>query len=566
MQNAHNACPKKETLSIIREICDDILSKSVNKGIISFEEINSIIPDKIDCISILDQILSRVKHAGIQIQSNSDIEKRKEHKREMQLLEGIGKSSVGGDDPVKMYLREMGNSPLLSRDKEVEIAKRIEKTQYKIQEIAFTSRHTVREVLAIGKYLLAGLERVDLIVKDKDAVDRADYISRIPTLCSLIEKEDENLESLLKKRSDKSITEEEVSVISKKIEYSRIKTASYLRRLQFRQRIIKSFADVIVYRNKEFLELQEEESTLLERAKRSRVAAKRLMYIQRKLLRRALHAGHSPKEFKKVTKQLIRQSERNSAAKRELVGSNLRLVISIAKKYVNRGLSFLDLIQEGNIGLMKAVDKFEYRRGYKFSTYGTWWIRQAIRRALSDQTRTIRLPVHMTETIDKMTRVSKRLATERGRDPTYEEIAEAMGMSTSKIIDIYKIAQHPISLQTGVGEGGENQFGDLLEDKTSESPVDATQAAIRKEDINKLKETLSDKEWEVIVLRYGLDDHYVETLENIGVAKGVTRERIRQVECKSLSKIASTSRAELLKPHLEDMINRDVNFYIGKQN
>ena len=562
---------EREYDHIIKVCSEEIVNKyAANNNSVSFEEVNVIIPRNIDDISILDRILASVKNAGVQVQASAEIEKKKEHKKEMLILESLSKKNCSHDDPVKMYLREMGGVPLLNRDKEVEIAKRIEKTQHKIQSIVFKSRYTVREAMSIAQMVIDEKERVDVIVKDKDAIDKECYVRQLPKLCSLIEEEGMNLEGLLVAfgngipESSDSECKESLQIFEVSIERSRIRTASYLRRFQFRQSIIQRFADVIIYKNKAFIALQEEYKSLEYRAQRSRAVSRRLRLLKRRLARRALASGYTEKEFKVVAKQLIRQSERNNAAKRELVESNLRLVISIAKKYLNRGLSFLDLIQEGNIGLMKAVDKFEYRRGYKFSTYATWWIRQAIKRALADQTRTIRLPVHMTETIDRVTRTAKRLAADRGREATHEELAEALAMTVEKVIEIYKIAQHPISLQSCVGDSGENQFGDLLEDKTSESPVASTEIAIMKEDIAKLKDTLTEKEWGVVVMRYGLEDQSIKTLENIGQEKGVTRERIRQVECKSLEKISNSSRADIVRPHLEDMISRDAKYYTDK--
>lgn len=554
--------PKED---LIKACCEDIIAKSSsNKGIMSYEELNTLIPVDIDNISVLDRIISVVKNAGINIQTNAEIEKKKEHKKEMDMLAGLSKSSYNHDDPVKIYLREMGSVPLLTRDKEVEIAKRIEKTQQKIEDIAFKSLHTLREVQGMGEAIVNDRERIDLIVKDKDSIDKQEYVEKVHVLCDLIKQEDAYMRTLLiakNKNEQEDIVDEK---IEKKIKHSRIKAASYLRRFKFKQEVIQRFADVIIHKNKGFIALEEELESLAQREQRSRMVAKRLLAIRRKLSRRAIYSGNSAKEFRMAARQLIRQTERNNAAKRELVESNLRLVISIAKKFLNRGLPFLDLIQEGNIGLMKAVDKFEYRRGYKFSTYGSWWITQCMNRATSDQPRTIRLPVHMIETIERLLRISRRLTIEIGREPTYAELASAANMSPARVAEIFKIAQHPVSLQAGVGENGENQFGDLLEDKTSESPVEATEVAIRKEDIAKLKDTLSEKEWEVIVMRYGLEDQYVETLENIGKEKGVTRERIRQVECKSLSKIASSSRVDILKPHLEDMLSRDTKYCSGR--
>jgi len=278
--------------------------------------------------------------------------------------------------------------------------------------------------------------------------------------------------------------------------------------------------------------------------------------VRRKLIKRELAAGRGLDEFKKDVRMLQRWMDKSQEAKREMVESNLRLVISIAKKYTNRGLSFLDLIQEGNVGLMKAVEKFEYRRGYKFSTYATWWIRQAVTRAIADQARTIRIPVHMIETINKVLRGAKKLMMETGREPTPEELATELGLTPDRVREIYKIAQHPISLQAEVGDGGESQFGDFLEDTAIESPAEATGYAILKDKMNEVLTTLTDRERTVLIERFGLLDGKPKTLEEVGVRFKVTRERVRQIEAKALRKMRHPTRSKQLQAFL-DLLETD---------
>jgi len=290
---------------------------------------------------------------------------------------------------------------------------------------------------------------------------------------------------------------------------------------------------------------------LIPRAEKNKFAASKLLAVQRRLHKRGLAAGRTLEEFKKDVRMLQRWMDKSMEAKREMVESNLRLVISIAKKYTNRGLSFLDLIQEGNMGLMKAVEKFEYRRGYKFSTYATWWIRQAVTRAIADQARTIRIPVHMIETINKVLRGAKKLMMETGREPTPEELAHELGFTPDRVREIYKIAQHPISLQAEVGEGGESQFGDFLEDTTIESPAEATGYAILKDKMGEVLATLTDRERTVLVERFGLLDGKPKTLEEVGVRFKVTRERVRQIEAKALRKMRHPTRSKQLQAFLD---------------
>lgn len=314
---------------------------------------------------------------------------------------------------------------------------------------------------------------------------------------------------------------------------------------------IDDFVEVILRAYDRFLELEREIEEITPRAERNKFAGSKLAASQRKLKKRELAAGRTLDDFKKDVKMLQRWMDKSQEAKREMVESNLRLVISIAKKYTNRGLSFLDLIQEGNMGLMKAVEKFEYRRGYKFSTYATWWIRQAVTRAIADQARTIRIPVHMIETINKVLRGAKKLMMETGREPSPEELAKELGLTPERVREIYKIAQHPISLQAEVGDGGESKFGDFLEDTAADSPAEATGYSILKDKMGEVLATLNDRERKVLIQRFGLLDGKPKTLEEVGFEFKVTRERIRQIEAKALRKMRHPVRSKQLRAFLD---------------
>jgi RNA polymerase primary sigma factor len=531
---------------------EELVAIAKQQGHITYEEINDILPMSFDAPEQIDQVLIFLSGLDIQVLNQSEVERLKERKKEAKELEAMPKRTEGtSDDPVRMYLKEMGSVPLLSREEEVEISKRIEKAQIQVQKIIMRFRYSSKEAISISHYLISGKERFDKIVSEKEVEDKQNYMKLLPKLCHLIEIEDNFLENLLIKLSNSKIEKEEKLRVNEDIEKSRIRSQAYLRRFCFRHNIIEDFGEVILTSYDRFLFLEKEISDLVPRAEKNKFAAAKLFASKRKLRKKELAAGRNYDEFNRDVKMLLRWMDKSQEAKREMVESNLRLVISIAKKYTNRGLSFLDLIQEGNMGLMKAVEKFEYRRGYKFSTYATWWIRQAVTRAIADQARTIRIPVHMIETINKVLRGAKKLMMETGREPTPEELAIELGLTPDRVREIYKIAQHPISLQAEVGDGGESQFGDFLEDTSIESPAEATGYAILKDKLGEVLETLTDREKTVIIERFGLLDGKPKTLEEVGVRFGVTRERVRQIEAKALKKLRHPTRAKKLEAFLD---------------
>jgi RNA polymerase primary sigma factor len=530
---------------------EELVAIAKEQGYLTYEEINEILPSSFDSPDQIDQILIFLSGLDIQILNQAEVDRQKERRKEAKELEGLAKRTEGaGEDPVRMYLKEMGAVPLLSREEEVQFSKRIEKAQMQIERIIMRFRYSAREAIAIGNYLVAGKERFDKIVAEKEVPDKAAFLKTLPKLCQLLRGEDQLMEGILA-RPSADLSKVERVKLAEEIEKCRIRTQAYLRRFHFRPNVIEDFGEVILRTYDRLLQLEKEIQELTPRAARNKFAAKKLLSAQRRLIKLELFAGRSLDDFKKDVRMLYRWMDKSQEAKREMVEANLRLVISIAKKYTNRGLSFLDLIQEGNMGLMKAVEKFEYRRGYKFSTYATWWIRQAVTRAIADQARTIRIPVHMIETINKVLRGAKKLMMETGREPTPEELANELGITAERVREIYKIAQHPISLQAEVGDGGESQFGDFLEDTSVESPAEATGYSILKEKLQDVLKTLSDRERTVLIQRFGLADGKPKTLEEVGLEFNVTRERIRQIEAKALRKMRHPTRAKQLKAFLD---------------
>jgi len=531
---------------------EELVAIAKEQGYITYEEINEILPMTFDSPEQIDQVLIFLSGLDIQILNQAEVERQKERKKEAKELEGLPKRQEGAsDDPVRMYLKEMGSVPLLTREEEVEISKRIEKAQIQIDKIIMRFRYSTKEAISIANYLISGKERFDKVISEKEIEDKNSFLELLPRLRDLMKSEDNLLDELLLTLRDPKLKKDDRVKTIEEVEKSRIRGQAYLRRFAPRHNLTEDFGEVILSSYARFLELEKEIHELTPRAEKNKFAAAKLAAAKRKLLKKELAAGRTLEEFKKDVRMLQRWMDKSQEAKREMVESNLRLVISIAKKYTNRGLSFLDLIQEGNMGLMKAVEKFEYRRGYKFSTYATWWIRQAVTRAIADQARTIRIPVHMIETINKVLRGAKKLMMETGREPTPEELAAELGLTPERVREIYKIAQHPISLQAEVGDGGESQFGDFLEDTGIESPAEATGYAILKDKMNEVLATLTDRERTVLIERFGLLDGKPKTLEEVGVRFKVTRERVRQIEAKALRKMRHPTRAKQLQAFLD---------------
>ena len=545
---------KPETLN--QSKIDEMLLLAKDQGYITFEQINDVLPEDFDTPDLIDQLFVYLSGLDIQILNQAEVEKQNEKKEEAKEIEALSKRVEGSpDDPVRLYLKEMGAVPLLTREEEVEISKRIEKAETQVESIVLRFRYCVKEAIAMGKFLLDGKERFDKVVEEKEIVSKKSYFKRLPKLLNLLENEDQYIEELIYSASKmKSAARSEQ--LQREIKKSQIRTQAYLRCFCFRFEIIHDFVEVILRAYERFIELETKINNLEPRAAKNRFVRSKLLALKRRLNKKELVGGRVLKDYKRDVRMLQRWMDRSHEAKQEMVEANLRLVISNAKKYTNRGLSFLDLIQEGNMGLMKAVEKFEYRRGYKFSTYATWWIKQAITRAIADQARTIRIPVHMIETINRVLRTSKKLMMETGKEPLPEALAEELGISVEKIKEIYKIAQHPISLQADVGESKESKFGDFLEDTSAESPSDVTGYSILKESMREVLETLNERERSVLIHRFGLKDGKQKTLEEVGVMFDVTRERIRQIEAKAISKMRHPTRSKKLSSFLDSDVKK----------
>lgn len=535
-----------------RQKVEELISLAKEQGYITYEEINDILPLTFDSAEQIDQVLIFLGGLDIQILNQVEVERQKEKKKEVKEVELLPrKGETSSEDPVRMYLKEMGSVPLLSREEEVEISKRIEKAQIQVESIILRFRYSAREAISIAQSLMLGKDRFDKVISEKEVANRGEFLKLLPKLVNLLKEEDALLERNLRLLTESTLSPKQAETMREEVERSRIRTQAYLRCLHLRHNMIDDFSEVIMGAYSRFMSLENEMQDLAPRAARNKFAHAKLLAAKRRLKKLEVAAGRGFEDFKKDVKMFQRWMDKSQEAKREMVESNLRLVISIAKKYTNRGLSFLDLIQEGNMGLMKAVEKFEYRRGYKFSTYATWWIRQAVTRAIADQARTIRIPVHMIETINKVLRGAKKLMIESGREPTPEELAEEVGITPDRVREIYKIAQHPISLQAEVGDSGESQFGDFIEDTSADSPSEATGYSILKDKMNEVLSTLTDRERKVLIRRFGLLDGKPKTLEEVGFEFNVTRERIRQIEAKALRKMRHPTRSKQLRAFLD---------------
>jgi RNA polymerase primary sigma factor len=575
-----------------------------SKGFVTYDEVNDHMPEDVVSTDQIDSWLTALGDAGVEIVDGAgarraagddapkglDIEKEKEDGDERPATPDEDEEYAYSrtSDPVRMYLRKMGSVSLLTREGEVEIAKRIEEGERRMLQAVLNSSVAVEELLEIGDRLRKGKVRVKDVVKDIDE-DEAEfneqfYVDRVCRVIDKVRKLQRDTEKLEEKMNERGLAEAKKKKLREAIKENRAQMFEELSDLRLNKptvdRIVATLKNMIIKLDKAESETRECErrcgltaseirKTLREmRAspQRARAVGKRMMLTvadfeemeeqiksaMRKVVLIETEARGNAPELRSTYRDLSDGERMAEKAKSELVEANLRLVVSIAKKYTNRGLQFLDLIQEGNIGLMKAVDKFEYKRGYKFSTYATWWIRQAITRAIADQARTIRIPVHMIETINKLVRTSRYLVQELGREPTPEEIAERMELPLDKVRKVLKIAKEPISLETPIGEEEDSHLGDFIEDKSITSPSEAVISVNLAEQTRKVLATLTPREEKVLRMRFGIGEKSDHTLEEVGQDFEVTRERIRQIEAKALRKLRHPSRSKRLKAFVEN--------------